>query len=86
MTAQPPRVDDYVDSLMAARSPLTDAQRDRLRFLLANQRPVYNDSCRELEFREDQAARRRRREAARRLPPLADGRRDPVYDEPKWPA
>ncbi len=78
MTAQSPSVDDYVDVLLATAAPLSDAQKYRLRHLLNGRRPVYSDAQRELEFREDQAARRRRREAALRLPPLVDGRRDPL--------
>lgn len=85
MTEQPPSVDDYVDALVSASPPLTDEQRDRLRALLNGRRPVCADAHRELAFREDQAARRRRRDAARRLPPLEDGRRDPLY-EPRWSA
>lgn len=30
-----PTIDSYVDALMATRPPLTDAQRERLRSLLA---------------------------------------------------
>ncbi len=71
-------VDDYIDNLMATRPPLTEDQVQRLRSLLNGRRPLYDDGHRELAFREDQAARRRRREAALRLPPLADGRRDPL--------
>ncbi len=82
---------DRLDAWVWALAHLRDAglvglPPAHVRRALADRRAVYNDSCRELEFREDQAARRRRREAARRLPPLADGRRDPAYDEPKWPA
>lgn len=78
MTAQIPSVDVYVDTLMASRTPLTDAQRDRLRFLLNGRRPVYSDAVRELAFREYQAGLERRRDAALRMPPLDDGRRDPL--------
>ncbi len=79
MTAQP-SVDEYVDSLMANRPELTDAQRQRLRFLLNGRRPVCGDAQKELEFREYQAGLVRRREAALRLPPLGDGRRDPLME------
>ncbi len=71
-------VDDYVDNLLAARPPLTQAQRERLRCLLDGRRPVYTDARRELEFREHQAGFARRKRAALRLPPLRDGRRDPL--------
>ncbi len=73
-----PDVDEYVDSLMANRPKVTDAQRERLRFLLNGRRPVCDDAHKELEFREYQAGLVRRREAALRLPQLGDGRRDPL--------
>lgn len=78
MTTDQTTVDDYVDTLMASRPPLSAAQKDRLRALLNGRRPVYSDAQRELEFREHQAAERRRRDAALRLQPLDDGRRDPL--------
>lgn len=74
-------VDDYVDILMATRPQLTDAQRDRLRFLLNGRRPVCADAHKELEFREYQAGLDRRRNAALRLPSLDDGRRDALSRE-----
>jgi hypothetical protein len=75
-----PDVDDYVDSLMATRPLLTEAQRERLRFLLDGRRPVCAAAHKELEFREYQAGLVRRREAALRLTPLRDGRRDPLME------
>ncbi len=71
-------VDAYVDFLLATRPTLSPAQRERLSTLLNGRPPLYNDPERELHFREEQAQRRRRAAAARRLPPLADGRRDPL--------
>ncbi len=76
MTEDP--VDAYVDALLAHRPTFTPAQRERLSTLLNGRRPHYSDPERELDFREEQAQRRRRADAARRLPPLADGRRDPL--------
>ncbi len=86
MRQTPVSVDGYVDSLLSTATPLTEPQKDRLRSLLNGRRPIYTDARRELAFREDQAARRRRRDTALRLPPLDDGRRDPLYDEPRWSA
>lgn len=73
-------VDEYVDTLVASRPQFTDAQRSRLRFLLNGRRPICADAHEELEFREFQAGLARRRDAARRLPALDDGRRDPLMD------
>ncbi len=78
MTAQNSSVDAYVDTLMASRPLLTDAQRHRLRSLLKGRGPIYSDAARELAFREHQAGLERRRAAALRLPPLNNGRRDPL--------
>jgi hypothetical protein len=80
VTRSVPPLDDYVDTLMASRPSLTDAQRERLRFLLNGRRPVCVDAHKELEFREYQAGLLRRRQAALRLPQLGDGRRDPLME------
>ncbi len=80
MTEDP--VDAYVDSLLAVRPPIIAAQRERLSLLLNGRQPLYADPRRELDFREEKAQRRRRAEAARRLPPLHDGRRDPLSEAP----
>ncbi len=75
-----PRVDDYVDRLLATAAPLSPSQRERLTRLLNGRPRAYADDRRELDFREEQAQRRRRAAAARRLPPLDDGRRDPLSE------
>lgn len=72
------QTDDYIDALMASRPPLTEAQRHRLRQLLNGRTPVCRDAQQELAFREYQAGMQRRRDAALRLQPLDDGRRDPL--------
>ncbi len=71
-------VDAYVDRLLAAAPALTPAQRERLVYLLDGRPRAYDDDRRELDFREEQAQRRRRASAAQRLPPLDTGRRDPL--------
>ncbi len=75
----PVSVDDYVARLVAAAQPLSPDQLDRLTVLLGDRQPLHpNDLRRDLDFREEQAGRLRRQAAARRLPVLADGRRDPA--------
>jgi len=74
-------VDDYVARLVAEAPPLTPEQRDRLTVLLADRAPAYpSDPARELAFRTEQAQRKLRAAAASRLPPLDDGRRDPLRE------
>ena len=75
----PDTLAEHVRRLVDAAPPLTQAQRDRLTALLRGRTPAYpDDPARELRFREEQAQRLRRQAAARRLPVLDDGRRDPA--------
>lgn len=81
MAQTPVPVDDYVARLVAEAEPLTPDQLDRLTVLLRDRTPAYpSDAARELDFREEQQQRLRRQAAARRLPALAGGRRDPLSE------
>ncbi len=81
MAETPSSVDDYVARLVAEAAPLTAEQLDRLAVLLRDRTPAYpSDQLRELDFREEQAGRLRRQAAARRLPPIDDGHRDPLSE------
>lgn len=78
MPQTPLSVDDYVARFLAEPWPLSPAQLDRIAVLLAGRPRAYSDDRRELDFREEQAQRKRRAAAARRLAPLEDGTVDPL--------
>ena len=61
-----PNLQEYVNRVVAQAPPLTDAQQQQVAAL----------------FRANKQALTRRRDAALRLPPLADGRRDPLQRSP----